>query len=295
MRTSGREWSGATLAAGVSFDEGFPQRCAALVARLVQRRAGREGLGRSSLIGPGEDFAGHRPYRAGEDLRRLDWDLLARLDKPFVRVERRDAGERWTIWLDRSASMAVGPPGKLQRAAECAAGLARIGLSLGTRVRVVLSSGSDSGRRNFEVRHSAEWGGLLAFLQSTRASGSNGLAELCVAERPSSDRLFGISDFLDVETRHWFAHQSRGRRIGGVQILAPHEFDPGLGAARWIDPENDQRLEVVVDDAVLTAYERCLEARLERWTIGAARHGVKHIARSSARPFEELLLSLLGD
>ena len=279
----------------VVFDDGFPERCAALVSRLARRRAGREGAGRSSLLGPGEDFAGHRPYRQGEDLRRLDWDLYARLDKPFVRVERRDAGERWTIWLDRSASMGIGPPGKLQRAAECAAGLARVGLALEARVRVVLSSGSEAGTRSCELRRVADWGGLLAFLRATRAEGQGGLAALCETERPGCDRLFGIGDFLDSEPRQWFVHQRRGRRIGGVQILAPTEFAPPLGATRLVDLEDGQRVEVVVDDELLTAYERRLEARIESWHGAAARHGARHVAGSSARPFEELLAPLIGD
>jgi uncharacterized protein (DUF58 family) len=279
----------------VVFAEGFSERCAALVTQLVHRRAGREGVGRSSLLGPGEDFAGHRPYRHGEDLRKLDWDLLARLDKPFVRVERREAGERWAIWLDRSASMGIGPPGKLQRAAECAAGLARVGLALGARVRVVLSSGSDSGPRGYDLRRTTDWGGLLAFLQAARADGPGGLAALCESERPGSDRLFGIGDFFDAEPRKWFVHQARGRRLGGVQILAPTEFAPPLGALRLTDLEDGAALEVVVDDALLTAYERRLEARVEAWSHAAARHGSRHIVGSSKRPFEELLLPLLGD
>jgi len=285
----------AELVERVIFADGFSERCAALVTRLVHRRAGREGVGRSSLLGPGEDFAGHRPYRQGEDLRKLDWDLLARLDKPFVRVERREAGERWAIWLDRSASMGIGPPGKLQRAAECAAGLARVGMALGARVRIVLSSGSDGGPRGFELRRATDWGGLLAFLQAARADGPGGLAALCESERPGSDRLFGIGDFFDAEPRKWFVHQARGRRLGGVQILAPTEFAPPLGATRWLDLEGAGELEVVVDDALLTAYERRLEARIEGWSSAAARHGARHVVGSSARPFEELLQPMLGD
>jgi uncharacterized protein (DUF58 family) len=279
----------------VVFADGFSERCALLVARFARRQAGREGVGRSNLLGPGEDFAGHRPYREGEDLRRLDWDLLARLDKPFVRVERREAGERWAIWLDRSASMGIGPPGKLQRAAECAAGLARVGLALGARVRVVLSRGADSGQRSYDLRHAADWGGLLAFLQAARAAGDGGLIALSEVERAGSDRLFGIGDFFDGDPSRWFVHRARGRRLAGVQILAPQEFSPTLGATRWIDPEDGRHVEVVVDDALLTAYERRLEERIAAWHTTALRHGSLHTVGSSASPFEDLLQPLLGD
>ena len=283
----------AERADAVRFADDFPARCDALVARLVHRRAGREGTGRSSLLGPGEDFAGHRPYRPGEDLRRLDWDLLARLDQPFVRIERRDAGERWTIWVDRSASMSVGQGTKLQRAAECAAALARVGLALGARVRVVLSPGADAAPRAHDVQRQADWGALLAFLQGARAEGDAGLARLWTTERPLGDRLFGVGDFFDGDSHGWFVHQRGGRRIAGVQILAPTEFVPGLGSVALVDPEGGERLELEIGDALLTAYERRLEDYLESWRSAAARHGARHVVNSAARPFEEHITLLL--
>jgi len=279
----------------VEFASDFPARCDALVSRLVHRRAGREGAGRSSLLGPGEDFAGHRPYRPGEDLRRLDWDLLARLDKPFVRVERREAGERWTIWLDRSASMGVGVPGKLQTSAECAAALARVGLALGARVRVVISRGGDAAPRSMELRRMAEWGQLLAFLSETRAEGTGGLADLWVNHRPEGDRLFGIGDYMDGATQGWFVHSRQGRRIASLQVLAPDELAPRIGETCLIDAEDGQRLELVIDAALLTAYERRLEQRLEDLQSMAMRHRAQHVMGSSAKPFEEFVRSLLGD
>src|SRR5262249_34167570 len=89
-------------------------RVGRLGARLASLRERREGAGRARLFGAGEEFVGHRPYQTGEDLRALDWNLLARLGRPFVRVAAREASEHWAVCLDTSASMGVGVPGKLQ-------------------------------------------------------------------------------------------------------------------------------------------------------------------------------------
>lgn len=279
----------------VKFDADFARRCDAFVARLAHRRAGREAAGRASLLGPGEEFAGHRPYRHGEDLRRLDWDLYARLDKPFVRVERREAGERWTIWMDRSASMAVGPPGKLQRAAECGAALARVGLAAGARVKLVWSPGADAAPRSIALRRPGDWGGALAWMQGTQARGAAGLAALWSRERSDGDRLFGIGDFLDGESSGWFVHRRRGQRLAGVQWLAPEEFAPRVGRAVMVDPESGDQLPIDVDAAIVTRYERMLGEALDRWRATAARHGARHLVSSTAREFEDVLAPLLED
>ena len=277
------------------FGPDFAQRCEVFAARLARRRVGREAAGRASVLGPGEEFAGHRPYRAGEDLRRLDWDLYARLDKPFVRVERREAGERWTVWIDRSASMGVGPPTKLQRAAECAAALARVGLGAGARVRLVLSPGADATPSSIVLRRAADWGAALARLQGVRAVGGAGLAALWSRERADCDRLFGVGDFLDGDARGWFVHQGRGRRLAGLQWLAPEEFAPRVGRAVLIDPETGDELPIDVDASLVTRYERRLGEELDHWRAGAARHGARHHVASTAREFEDALAPLLED
>src|SRR5690242_9938940 len=120
----------------VRFEPGFARRLEALAARVSLARERREGGGVPGILGSGSEFQGYRPYARGDDLRGLDWDVFARSRRPFVRIARRDAGETWSVRVDSSLSMAVGPPGKLQRAAEVAAGLAAIGLSAGAEVRV---------------------------------------------------------------------------------------------------------------------------------------------------------------
>ena len=76
-----------------------------LAARLVVEGL-RTGQHRSPLHGYNAEFSQHRPYRAGDDLKYLDWKLLARTDRLYSRQFRETTNMAVMIALDASASMA---------------------------------------------------------------------------------------------------------------------------------------------------------------------------------------------
>ena len=276
----------------VSVDADLLQRARSFAARLEVGGELREEGGRGAHLLGGEEFVGHRPYRAGEDLRRLDWSLLARLGQPFVKVTRREAGEEWAVLLDTSASMGVGPPGKLQRAAEVAGALAVLGAARGARVRIISSGGGElfltGGRAGAE---------LLAFLNGLRAEeprGMRGLVERAARFRGAS-RVFLVGDLLDLEPREALGLNRRGRSLAAVGLLAPLEFEPGqLGRVEWWDPEEEQRLVLNVATESLEEYERCLNAHVDGWRDAAARHRAAFGCFDTRTPFEEVLRGILG-
>ena len=276
----------------VSVDADLLQRARSFAARLEVGGELREEGGRGAHLLGGEEFVGHRPYRAGEDLRRLDWSLLARLGQPFVKVTRREAGEEWAVLLDTSASMGVGPPGKLQRAAEVAGALAVLGAARGARVRIISSGGAGlflaGGRAGAE---------LLAFLNGLRAEesrGMRGLVERAGRFRGAS-RVFLVGDLLDLEPREALGLNRRGRSLAAVGLLAPLEFEPGqLGRVEWWDPEEEQRLVLNVATESLEEYERCLNAHVDGWRDAAARHRAAFGCYDTRTPFEEVLRGILG-
>ncbi|MEM7516854.1 MAG: DUF58 domain-containing protein, partial [Planctomycetota bacterium] len=148
------------------FTQDFSRRLEQLVRRRGAQGASREGRGAARIQGAGEEFTGFRPYRPGEDLRQLDWDLLARLDLPFVRTTRREATEAWTLLIDGSASMGVGPPPKFQRAAELAVALAHLataggGAEVALRTQRAGAAGSTVSelllRRPEELQRARHW------------------------------------------------------------------------------------------------------------------------------------------
>ena len=81
--------------------------------RVARRLEGRvQGGYRTAHRGSGTDLAGLRSYIGGDDARHIDWNVTSRLGEPHVRMFNED--RELTAWLvlDRSASMAVGAPGR---------------------------------------------------------------------------------------------------------------------------------------------------------------------------------------
>src|SRR5437667_10946769 len=104
---------------------------------LVSRRLflGRmKGERRSPRKGQSSEFADFRPYAVGDDLRFLDWNLFARLDRLFLRLFLEEEDLHVYLLLDNSLSMEFGAPTKLHYAKQVAAALGFIGLSNMDRV-----------------------------------------------------------------------------------------------------------------------------------------------------------------
>ena len=119
------------------FDEGFLRQLERLL--LIMKRPVRGGLkgGRRSVKrGQSVEFADFRDYSLGDDLRLLDWNVLARLEKLFIKLYVEEEDVTIHFLLDASASMAAGSPPKLLFAKRAAAALGYIGLASEDRVAV---------------------------------------------------------------------------------------------------------------------------------------------------------------
>lgn len=66
------------------------------------------GLHRSPYLGFSMDFAEHRPYMPGDDIRRIDWKLFARTDRHYIKLFEADTNANFSVLLDVSASMSYG-------------------------------------------------------------------------------------------------------------------------------------------------------------------------------------------
>src|SRR3954447_15010769 len=98
---------------------------------LVSRKIflGRmKGERRSKRKGQSVEFADYRNYVVGDDLRFLDWNLYARLDRLFLRLFMEEEDLHFYVLLDNSLSMDFGTPTKLHYARQVAAALAFVGL-----------------------------------------------------------------------------------------------------------------------------------------------------------------------
>ena len=93
------------------------------------------------------EFADHRDYAPGDDLRYLDWNLYGRLGRLAVRLFEEDEDLLIDVLVDASASMSVGSPPKLDLALQIGAALAYVGLANLDRVALTPLGGERRRRR----------------------------------------------------------------------------------------------------------------------------------------------------
>lgn len=292
---------------GVSIGPALVRRFGAFAARLAAARDREEVGRRRALQGEGEEFVGHRPYRMGDDLRHLDWALLARRgDRPFVRVHRSSTSERWLVALDASASMGVGRPGKLQSAAEAAGAAMALGLRLGSSIMLVAPG--DGSEQVVELRRTSDLQRGLDALRTMVAGASarsawvgEGAEESNPMSGPlgrcleGTGRVFLFSDFLDVDPR-WISTLAGGRRrVHLGQVFAGEEWDPSsasVDGAVWVDPERPEA-RWSADGAGSSRYLARLEEFVEGWARLARDHRMSHAVWTSGEGFEDHLPGLL--
>ena len=163
-------------------------------------RGGLKGGRRSVKRGQSVEFADYRDYALGDDLRQLDWNVYARLEKLFVKLFVEEEDVTITFLIDASASMATGHPAKLLFAKRAAAALGYIGLASEDRVAVSALTGRIA-RRRAAMRGSGRVFRLLADLSAIEPA--DGPTDLVAAARHAAAQLHGrgvvilISDLLD--------------------------------------------------------------------------------------------------
>jgi uncharacterized protein (DUF58 family) len=263
-----------------------------LVVRIEAQRSRGGGAGGARELGRGEEWIGSRPYAPGDDLRQLDWPLLARTERAYVRETRRESSEHWGLVLDTSASLGLGVPGKLQAVALHAAAFGLLGLRRGAALTVVHGSVEAPALR---LRRRVQSGTLLATLQALEARGRGGLGELCAHPALAGvGRLLLLGDLAGPPERAVLAAAGRGRDTALIQVLAPAELAPPPGAVVWLDPEERRRLPLQVSAELQRRYDLRLSSALEAWGAACLRHGLRHLVVRSDDDFERGVLALFG-
>src|ERR671916_421924 len=95
-----------------------------------------KGERRSKRKGQSVEFADFRNYVAGDDLRFIDWNMYARLDRLFLKMFLEEEDLHFYALIDTSQSMNFGEPTKLHYAKQLAASLGFIGLVRADRVKI---------------------------------------------------------------------------------------------------------------------------------------------------------------
>ena len=217
--------------------------------------------------GSSVEFADHKPYVVGDDLRFIDWNILIRLDRLFIKLFEEEEDLHFHVLIDVSPSMTFGEPTKLHFAKQTAAALAFVGLVNQDRVNISTFAGdvvstmpAARGRRSF-LR-------VLQFLENASASEASGsdLAKTCrtlALRTPGKGVVVLISDLLDkggyeAALRYLLARQMD---LYVIHVLAKEEVDPELtGDLQLIDCEDGDLAEITVSAPLLRRYKANLEA-----------------------------------
>ncbi len=265
--------------------------------QLVTRRrliGGLAGEHRSPRHGSSLDFADFREYYPGDDLRRIDPNALARLDRLLVKLF--DAEDELTLRLlvDTSASMTGS---KLRRANELAAALGFCALVRRDVVSVHTFPLDRSGPR-FRGRGAAV--GLFRHLDALEAGGDTPLlaaADRLLTQPGPPGKTVVLSDLLTAE---WDAGirrlPARRGELAVVHVLDPTDLDPDLsGDLELVDAETGARLEVSLTASVLADY-RTLANRWADDVAGRVRAaGGAYVRVLTTDDLEKVLLGTARD
>jgi uncharacterized protein (DUF58 family) len=281
------------------FDEGFLRQLERLLLLLrAPVRGGLKGGRRSVKRGQSVEFADYRDYSLGDDLRQLDWNVYARLEKLFVKLFVEEEDVTITILVDASASMASGRPEKLLFAKRAAAAIGYIGLASEDRV-AVSALGGRSSRRQTPLRGSSRVFRLLSNLSAIQPA--DGPTDLVAAARHAAAQLHGrgvvvlLSDLLDPSAERVIRELAATRsELIILHILSPAELDPDLeGDLRLVDAETGEGVDVTADLPTIDAYRSRLTAWKESLADLSARRRASYLDLSSDTQHNELIFAEL--
>lgn len=268
-----------------------------LVTRKIFR--GRmKGERRSKRKGQSVEFSDFRNYVAGDDLRFVDWNLYARLDRLFIKLFLEEEDLHFYALIDGSSSMSFGEPTKLTFAKQLAAALGFIGLCRADRVKIEFLGQSRTNPAPVLRGRRSLWR-MLDYIDSAevipRTSLAEDVKEFCL-RNSGRGILVLISDLMDKSGyeqafRFLLAQQMD---VYVIHVLCPEELNPELkGDLKLIDSEDQNIAEITVSRPLLDRYQRTLAAFIEGARDFCARRGMSYLMASTQLPVEQLVANYL--
>lgn len=260
------------------------------IRRLTNRSRGEHLRGKG---GASTEFADYRDYTAGDDIRFVDWNIFARLNRPYLKLFEHEEEMNIVLLIDGSNSMLF--EDKLLRAKQLAAAFGVMGLMNLERVSAYVVNHRDdqpailrpcSGRQSMHK--------LFGFLERAEGGGDAPLeqgVEAMLGRHRGRGIAIVLSDFMtygDLQ-RSFNLLFSAGLEVFAVQILGPNEIDPEmLGDLRMVDSETGAVLDVSAAGGLLgmyheyrQAFSRKLEAlarqRMGRFLTVSSQDDLRHL------------------
>ena len=257
-----------------------------------------QGERRSKRRGQSVEFADHRPYVAGDDLRFVDWNIYGRLDQLFLKLFMEEQDLTIHIVIDVSASSSLGEPAKELFIKKLAAALGYVSLVNNNRLTITsFSEGVKGQLKNMRGRNYIS--DMAEFLLTSDCEGPSDFGGSCrqlAAGRIGSGIMIVLSDFLfkegfDTGLRHLISRQYDSYVI---QVLSPDELTPELtGDLKLVDIEDADTAEITISTALLKYYKRNLTAYCNELKDFCSRRGAAYVLANSADSVETLTLNYL--
>jgi uncharacterized protein (DUF58 family) len=235
---------------------------------------------RSVFKGQGMEFAEVREYQPGDEVRSIDWNVTARMGKPYVKryIEERELTVMLAVDLSGSERFGTRARFKSELASELAAVLAMSAIRNNDRVGAVLFTDRiehvvppRKGRRH-ALRLMRD---LLAFEPEGKGTDIAGALEYTGKMLSHKAIIFVVSDFQSSELEQPLKLLAQRHDVVAVTVDDPSEQQlPDIGLARFVDPETGQVLDVDTSDAGVRAkFAENVAAEL-----GARRHLLRRLA-----------------
>ena len=253
------------------------------------------GLHRSPRRGFSVEFAEHRAYQPGDELRYVDWKVLARSDRLYVKQFEEETNLRAMVVLDASKSMGwSGDPARRLTKLDYAKRL------VAAMTLVLLRQRDATGLITFDelVRsvtparaRLAHWHQLLSVVHRT-SPGSSTAAEAALRRVMDQLRRRGLVVFVSdlLLDRELTVKALRFLRHRGHQVLVLHLMDPaeislgGPAEARFEDPETGQSVTLRPSDWA-GVYAKTVEGVVLDWRLACRRHGIAYERVTTDTPF----------
>ena len=267
-----------------------------LSRKILQSRL--RGERRSKRRGQSSEFAEHRRYVVGDDIRFVDWNIYARLEKLFVKLFLEEQDLSVHLLLDVSDSTRFGEPPKVLFMKRLAAALAYV--SLVNNNRLTLSTFADGLTAQLPNMRGRNYLSRMAdFLLREQPGGPSYFEKACrqaTANQQGKGVTIVISDCLFKEGYDGGLRRliSRQYDLYVMQVLCPEDREPDFrGDFKLLDIEDGDQAEITLSPALLDFYKRNLAAYCNELKQFCAARGAHYLLANSADPVEQLVLNYL--
>jgi uncharacterized protein (DUF58 family) len=257
------------------------------------------GLHRAPFFGASIDFAEHRGYVPGDDIRRVDWRLYARTDRYYVKQYEADTNTNFTILLDVSRSMRFASRGvsKLEYGSYLAACLAYLAQRQRDRIGIVTFDEDIVAHVPPSAKHFNQ---VLHTLDRARAERPGRLsASLAKIAEHFKRRgiLLLLSDFYDEPDA--ILEAIKPLRFLGNDLIVFHVLDPQeidfsfTDASSFEDLESGEQIPVV-PESFREEYRRMIQEHIGALTSRFSEQRIDYAVLNTSEPLDRALFSFLS-